>query len=132
MLSWFALNRLLTVSGVLLAILQSTCAGKTVRNPALAALLLDSKAVLESDSDGLCNALELNRNDAHRRIKLVVSSEKYGAYQHPRLVPDLPNTTEEDYMPLKNFAAKPGSSGVPRETFDDVETESLCEHSASR
>ena len=42
--AWFALNHLLTVSGVLLAIWQSTCAGKTVRRMVLAALMLDTKS----------------------------------------------------------------------------------------
>jgi hypothetical protein len=42
--AWFALNHLLTVSGVLLAIWQSTCAGKTVRRVVLAALMLDTKS----------------------------------------------------------------------------------------
>jgi len=58
-----------------------------VRNVALAALMLDAKAILESGTSGFCNVLELNEKDAQRRIKLVVLSEKGGTYHHPRLVP---------------------------------------------
>jgi hypothetical protein len=120
MLTWFGLNHLLTISGVLLAVLQSACAGKTVRNPALAALMLDTKAVLESDTSGFCNALELNKKDAHRRIKLVVSSEKSATYHHPRLVLDI-RDSEEVYMRLEDFTGEPGSAGASRETFEDME-----------
>jgi hypothetical protein len=74
--AWFGLNHLLTVSGVLLAIWQSTCAGKTVRSVVLAALMLDTKS---HSTSGFCNVLDLSEKDAHRRIKLVVSSEKGGA-----------------------------------------------------
>lgn len=81
--AWFELNHLLTISSVLLAIWQSTCAGKTVRNAAQAALMLDTKPILESGTSGFCNVLELNEKDAHRRIKLVVSSEEGGTYHHP-------------------------------------------------
>ncbi len=88
MLTWLGLNALLTISGILLAVLQSTCSGKTVRDPAMTALLLDSKAVLDSDADGLCNTGFLSKNDANCRIRLLVSSEIDGAYHHPRLVPD--------------------------------------------
>lgn len=86
----------------------------------LAALLLDTKAVLESDTGGFCNALELNKKDAHRRIKLVVSSEKSATYHHPRLVPDI-RDSEEAYMRLEDFTGMPGSAGASRETFEDME-----------
>src|SRR5436309_11425530 len=46
--AWFGLNHLLAVLGVLFAIWQSTCAGRTVRNVVLAALMLDTKAILEA------------------------------------------------------------------------------------
>jgi hypothetical protein len=115
--AWFGLNHLLTISGVLLAVWQSTCAGKTVRNAALAAFMLDTKAVLESDTGGFRNVLDLNEKDAHHRIKLVVSSEKGGTYRHPRLVPEMPDPEEEVDMRLNDFADKPDSSAASRENF---------------
>jgi hypothetical protein len=55
----------LTISGVLLATRQSTCAGKTARNTALAVPMLDTKASLESGTSSFCDALEVNEKDAH-------------------------------------------------------------------
>jgi hypothetical protein len=83
--------------------------------------MLDTKASLGSDTGGFCNALELNKKDAHRWIKLVVSSEKGGSYHHSCLVTEMLDTEEEVYMRLKDFAGKPGFSAVARETLEDAE-----------
>jgi hypothetical protein len=76
---------------------------------------------LESDISGFYNILELNEKYAHRRIELVVSSEKGGTYHHPQLVSEMRDTEEEVYMRLNDFAGKPESSAASRETFKDTE-----------
>jgi len=79
--------------------------------------MLNTKVILESDTGGFCNVLELNEKDVHRRIKLVVSSEKGGTYHHPRLVPEIPDMEEEVYMRLNDFAGQPDSSAASCQTF---------------
>lgn len=90
---WFALNAVLPVSGVLLALLQRRCRHKAVRDPALAALLLDTTALLERDVKGLCNAVVLKREEKALRMFLQLP-EKHddggeggggGVYHHPRI-----------------------------------------------
>jgi hypothetical protein len=86
-LAWFGINALLTVSGVVLVYLQGSCQGKTIRNTTLTPLVLDASAVLRRDTSGLCNAVDLNKQDESLRLRLVVSKNETH-YSHPAIVPE--------------------------------------------
>jgi hypothetical protein len=82
--TWFGLNTILTISGLLLAHLQRYCENKTIRNPALAALMLDTSAILRQDANGLCNAVFLRKCDESLRLRIKVSEGNMN-YEHPRV-----------------------------------------------
>ncbi|KAK1758147.1 hypothetical protein QBC47DRAFT_295083 [Echria macrotheca] len=90
---WMGLNLLLGLSGLLLFIIQSTCEGKTVNDPVVTAMMLDSSEVIDVDKTGLCNATDVGRGhgNAGMRMLLRVRSRSGSArgedYFHPRLVP---------------------------------------------
>lgn len=81
---WFVLNALLTISGVLLALLQKRCQHNIVRDPAAVALLLDTTALLDQDTTGLCNAVTLRKEDKSLRLRLQMPYHD-GYYSHPRI-----------------------------------------------
>lgn len=74
MYTWLGINALLVLSGILLLVLQSTCEGKTVNDPVVAAILLDSSEVIANDATGLCNATDLGQgqSDADEKLKLFL------------------------------------------------------------
>jgi hypothetical protein len=86
-LAWFGIQSLLTLSRVVLVYLQAGCAGKTVRNTTLAPLMLDTSPVLRRDTEGPCNAVDLNKQDEKLRLRLFVSKDKTD-YSHPVIVPE--------------------------------------------
>ena len=69
-----ALTGGLTISGLALEILQKQCQHKVIRNPALAALLLDTSALLDQDTTGLCNSVSLRKKDGSLRLRLSTSN----------------------------------------------------------
>lgn len=81
---WFGLNAVLPISGVLLALLQKRCQHKAVRDPSTAALLLDTTALLDQDTTGLCNAATLRKGDKSLRLRLQMPDHG-GLYNHPRI-----------------------------------------------
>ena len=84
---WFGLNAILTISDVLLASLQKHCQHKAVRNQATAALLLDTTALLDQDTTGLCNAATLRKEDKLLRLRLQMPDHD-GGYNHSRVKVD--------------------------------------------
>jgi len=83
--TWFGINALLTVSGILLVISQSRSRVKMVRNPMIYALLLDSSRVIRHDRRGLCNAVDADKTDGRLRLRLVVPRETGLSYRHAYL-----------------------------------------------
>ena len=83
-LVWYTLN-LLTFSGAIMGLVESWCRFKTIRDPTLAALLLDTSAIVNHDESGLCNAVSLEGADEAQRVRLIVSSEGKEPYRHPYL-----------------------------------------------
>ncbi|KAK4231648.1 putative uracil permease [Podospora fimiseda] len=91
MWGWMGVNLLLVVAGVALIVVQNMCDGKTVNNPVVAALMVDSWDVAKRDVRGLlCNAVDLGKGhgDGTVRVRLEVSNEGDKHYQHPKLVVD--------------------------------------------
>ena len=84
-LVWYAVNLLLTVSGMIMGLVESWCRFKTIRDPTLATLLLDTSAIIDHDDSGLCNAISLEGADGTRRVRLVVPSGSQIPYKHPYL-----------------------------------------------
>jgi len=84
-LVWLLLNVSLTVSGVILSVLQRSCQAKTIQNPPLTALMIDTSAVLREDRNGLCNTVDVDKRDANLRLRLVVPGRTAGTYRHPFL-----------------------------------------------
>ncbi|KAJ8118395.1 hypothetical protein OPT61_g597 [Boeremia exigua] len=82
-LVWLLLNCLLTFSGILIVYLQKGTRAKTVRNPELSALLLDTKRLIEDDTSGLCNAVKADKTDNCLIMRLQCSDGNEAAYQHP-------------------------------------------------
>ncbi|KAI1670787.1 hypothetical protein Ptr902_08129 [Pyrenophora tritici-repentis] len=80
---WLLLNCLLTVSGLILAYLQTSTRAKTVRSPELSALLLDTKQIIDKGSPGLCNAVTIAKEDKHLLMRLRCSKDDDSGYQHP-------------------------------------------------
>ena len=87
-LVWYALKLLLTFSGVIMGLVQSRCRFKTVRDPILATLLLDTSALTIHDEGGPCNAISSEAIDERRKLRLVISGESHPSYGHPYLEAD--------------------------------------------
>ena len=85
---WYMLNLLLTLSGIIIGLAQSWCRSKTVQDPTLAALLLDTSALIGHDEKGLCDAVSLEGADKAWRLRLVVPDEGKDSYRHPYLEVD--------------------------------------------
>lgn len=100
---WLGLNGALTISGLVLAILQRNCQHKTVRNPALAALMLDTSALLDQDTAGLCNAVSLRKKDGSLRLRLK-TSDNNARYRHIRLEADAGNDAQVPF-PLPEYSS---------------------------
>jgi hypothetical protein len=83
--TWLGINALLTVSGILLAVLQSQSQAKTVRNPVISALLLDTSRIIQHDTRGLCNAVDIDKADGRLRLRLVVPGNDGSCYRHAYL-----------------------------------------------
>ncbi|KAF2448220.1 hypothetical protein P171DRAFT_428331 [Karstenula rhodostoma CBS 690.94] len=83
--TWLALNCLLTVSGLIVAALQWKTAAKTVCNPELSALLLDTRQVIEKGASGLCNAVKLQKQDKGLRMRLRFQDGREASHWHPYL-----------------------------------------------
>ncbi|KZM22008.1 uncharacterized protein EKO05_0002721 [Ascochyta rabiei] len=81
--TWLAMNCLLTVSGVIVAILQKQAFAKTVRNPELSLLLLDTKQLIEKSAPGLCNAVQVDKEDTDLRMRLQFQEGHESSHQHP-------------------------------------------------
>ncbi|KAK1844498.1 hypothetical protein CCHR01_12891 [Colletotrichum chrysophilum] len=97
-LSWLAISMLFVFSGFLVLVLDAFSDGKTVSNPVIAAIMLDSSGVIEADHTGLCNAVDISKdhgNDTEPRLRLEVSNGKAETrdYKHPRLVPEETSAT---------------------------------------
>lgn len=105
---WLGLNAVLTISGLLLALLQKRCQHKTVRDPATAALLLDTTALLDQDTTGLCNAITLRKEDKSLRLRLQMSNQD-GLYDHPRVKVD-----NLDQLPHHKSRRKKGKKHAPK------------------
>ena len=104
-LTWFGSNAFLTVSGLLLAVLQRKCRNKTVRNPALAALMLDSSAPLGQDTTGLCNAITLRKRDGLLRLRIQPSNGNV-PYKHARLDVDTDAAAQVCLNPLSEYSSR--------------------------
>lgn len=118
-LTWFGLNAFLTISGLLLAVLQRKCQHKTIRNPALAALMLDTNALLSQDTTGLCNAVTLRKRDGPLRLRLKPSNGSM-FYRHARLDVDTDAAARLCLNPLSEYSSrerlrKSGASSLERE-----------------
>lgn len=88
---WFAASMLLVVSGVLLMVLDHLADGRTVNNPAMAAIMLDTSEVIAADDTGLCSAMNIDKGHegTNMGLRLEVSSRSdTGDYYHPKLVPE--------------------------------------------
>ena len=73
---WFALNILLTLSGVLFIFVQRRSQKPLVVDTAVAALLLDTSRVLVNDQRGLCDLSRLTEEDS--KIGPLQLQEKHG------------------------------------------------------
>jgi hypothetical protein len=100
--TWFGLNASLTVSGILLALLQKRCRNKTVRNPVLAALLLDTTAIFHQDTTGLCNATSLQKADESLWMQCQRRSSEGAIYNHPRIEIDVSAAPRSKSTSAKN------------------------------
>ena len=110
---WLGLNSVLTASSLLLALLQKRCQHKTVRDPATAALLLDTTALLDQDTTGLCNAITL-REDKSLRLCLQMSNHD-GLYDHPRVKVD-----NLDQLPDHKSRRKKGKKHAPKKNETSI------------
>lgn len=80
---WLLLNCLLTLSGLIVVWLQKETLAKTVRNPELSVLLLDTKQIIEKGTPGLCNAVKVAEDDNQLVLKLRCPDSYDASYQHP-------------------------------------------------
>ncbi|KAJ4303691.1 hypothetical protein N0V90_002592 [Kalmusia sp. IMI 367209] len=83
--TWLGVNALLTVSSILLAVLQSQSQAKTVRDPVISALLLDTSHIIQHDRRGLCNAVDADKTDGQLRLRLIVPRKAGSLYRHAYL-----------------------------------------------
>lgn len=121
--AWLGLNLVLTISGLLLAVLQKNCQNKTVRDPALAALMLDTSALLSQDSTGLCNAVALRKGDNALRLRMEIPNSN-ARYRHARLIPDTDAAAQVLLDPVSaNMAA---GRGCTREYFINIRRGTAC------
>lgn len=121
-LAWFGLNLMLSLSGVLLAILQKSCQNKTIRNPVLAAIMLDTSAILGRDSDGLCNSVSLQKGDDSLRLRIKLS-KKYENYEHPRIeIAEVRSGPKDSDLCLESSSRRRSKNST---TFPTVDTVSL-------
>jgi hypothetical protein len=104
-LTWFGSNAFLTISGLLLAVLQRKCQNKTIRNPALAALMLDTSALLSQDTTGLCNAVTLRKRDGPLRLRIKLSNGNV-LYKHARLDVDTDAAAQVCLNPLSEYSSR--------------------------
>jgi hypothetical protein len=58
---------------------------KTIQDPPLSDLMIDTSEVLREDRNGLCSAVDAGKRDANLRLRLVVPGRTEGTYQHPFL-----------------------------------------------
>ena len=82
---WYSINILLTLSGLIMLFTQSRCRFKIVRDPTLAALLLDTSDLIRQDDKGVCNATQLEPDDQAERRRLIIPDEDSPSYKHPYL-----------------------------------------------
>jgi hypothetical protein len=91
MYAWFGINALLVASGVFPFVVQSTCRVKTVNNPVVASLIMDSSAVIDADETGLCNATDIGLGHGNAKLVVLLEVGDYTYlsenYKHPMLVP---------------------------------------------
>ncbi|KAF5554636.1 multidrug resistance-associated abc transporter [Fusarium mexicanum] len=73
MYAWLGINALLVASGVFLFAVQSRCTVKTVNDPVIASLMMDSSAVINYDKTGLCNATDIG--SGYGDTEMEVSTE---------------------------------------------------------
>jgi hypothetical protein len=104
-LAWFGSNSFLAISGLLLAVLQRKCQNKTIRNPALAALMLDTSALLSQDTTGLCNAITLRKRDGPLRLRIKPSNRNV-LYKHARLDVDTDAAAQVCLNPLSEYSSR--------------------------
>ncbi|KAF5986297.1 multidrug resistance-associated abc transporter [Fusarium coicis] len=72
MYAWFGINALLVASGVFLFAVQSTCRVKTVNDPVVASLMMDSSAVIDTDETGLCNATDIGLGHGNAKLEVLL------------------------------------------------------------
>ncbi|KAF4424739.1 putative uracil permease [Fusarium austroafricanum] len=89
---WLGVNLLLVASGLILFVLQSRCRLKTVNDPVVASILMDSSGVIEADKTGLCNATDIGSGHGNADMKVCL---RVGAcnenYSHHKLIPQHAN-----------------------------------------
>ncbi|KAF4992032.1 hypothetical protein FDECE_13839 [Fusarium decemcellulare] len=69
---WLGINLLLVVSGLFLAVIQSSCNAKTINDPVIATIMMDSSEVIIEDKSGLCNATDIGRGHGNADMKLLL------------------------------------------------------------
>ncbi|KAF6828298.1 hypothetical protein CPLU01_08573 [Colletotrichum plurivorum] len=82
---------LLIVSGGLVLVLDHLAEGRTVNNPVMAAILLDTSEALAADDTGLCSAMDIDKGHEGTNMRLRLEVSKRGGtddYYHPKLVPE--------------------------------------------
>lgn len=85
------INALLVVSDVLLLAVPSRCRIKTVNDPVVASIMMDSSVVINSDKTGLCNATDIGSRYGNARLEVFLKVDNISHlvenYHHPRLIP---------------------------------------------
>ncbi|RTE71305.1 hypothetical protein BHE90_014286 [Fusarium euwallaceae] len=74
---WLGINMLLVASGLLLFAVQTSCRVKTVNDPVVASLMMDSSVVTETDKTGLCNATDIGAGHGNADLKLFLKVDSY-------------------------------------------------------
>ncbi|KAF0318311.1 multidrug resistance-associated abc transporter [Colletotrichum asianum] len=91
-LSWLAISVLLVLSGFLVLVLDSRSAGKTVTEPVIEAIMLDSSRVIKDDDAYLGNVVDVGKANGsiQKRLRLEYSSRPgvEGGNCCARLVPE--------------------------------------------
>lgn len=80
---WLLLNCLLTASGLIVTSLQRSTRVKTIRNPEISALLLDTKQIIDKGTSGLCNAAKVAKDDENLVMRLRCPEGHGSSYHHP-------------------------------------------------
>ncbi|KAF2138626.1 uncharacterized protein K452DRAFT_338756 [Aplosporella prunicola CBS 121167] len=99
--TWLALNVLVAFSGIIVCILQKKCSRQVVREPVLAALMLDPTPIFENEQSGLCDTDNLDKsNDSKGRVRLHTSTSSGSLWSHDKLWLEDPEKDAESHQLL--------------------------------